>query len=562
MVLLKMMKCVFLILILTILNANAQEKVLKPHQVEKLIKDTYNKVEGACIKLVIRDTLNDRDFGGFSGVIVSQDGLILTAAHSVMPGIRYRVELPNGQKAVATALGRMAFVTADKKLDMAMLKIEEKAKWPFVEMGNSQLLSPGEGCVGISYPGSFFQVMPNVRFGRIIRLDDGYGYIESTCKMEPGDSGGALFDLTGKVIGIRDKINRSENENFDIQINLFRKYWSALQKPIDYKILPDSDKIVPVTTQAILKVRLPEEPLTSCNAALDSAFAVYNSEKDKIPVALATSITGKFNNLGKPVFVSKSSLVSNRPWINYKDKRISLSVCYRDRENDVVVLQSRESLHGLKAIHIDKYLSSDRNNLQIGRLLISPLANKRCKEGIVSTQIIELPQLFSRAQLGALLEERDGKVFVQDIAPSYPAEKYLKIGDQIVSINHLNVSNMEAFVSEIRKMYMSDSVALNIIRDKTPMLVTIIFEEPKSDHVADDYEGKRSKRSDGFKEVFVQDAAIPSVECGGPVYDINGAFVGVNIARHSRTSTVILLPSLIYKVVVESNNKIGNKLRD
>ncbi len=62
--------------------------------------------------------------------------------------------------------------------------------------------------------------------------------------MEPGDSGGPLFDLDGKVVGIRSQIQQSVKENFDIPIASFRLYWDQLQKEEEFKIdripgLPD-----------------------------------------------------------------------------------------------------------------------------------------------------------------------------------------------------------------------------------------------------------------------------------------------------------------------------------
>ncbi|MCJ8209206.1 trypsin-like peptidase domain-containing protein [Mucilaginibacter sp. RS28] len=466
-----------------------------------------------------------------------------------MPGIRYRVEFSDGKKAVATALGRIAFTTTDKKLDLAMLKIQEKAIWPYAELRDSQSLLPGEGCVGISYPGSFFRTEPNVRFGRISRLDDGYGYIESTCKMEPGDSGGALFDLSGKLIGVRDKINVNEDENFDIQINLFRKYWTALQKPIDYKTLPDSDRFESIPLPSRLNSRLPEKLVTFHPSVLDSAYVVYNNDKGLIQTALAAHVTGKFNSRGLHVFISKSSLVGEHPWIVYKGRKVPLSVSLRNRENDFVVMQTAQPLPGLVSIDIDRSCSNNPNQKNIGEFVISPLPEKGYKVGIVSTQILELPVLFSRAQLGALLENKDGKVFVKDIAVSYPAEKYLKIGDQILSFNNNKVDDAGTFEFKMKEFYIGDSVALNILRDGSTLKVIIPFEEQSSDHLAAKYEGKRSKRADGFKEVFVQDAAIRSDECGGPVYDGAGKFLGINIARHSRTSTVILPADVIRKLV-------------
>ena len=46
--------------------------------------------------------------------------------------------------------------------------------------------------------------------------------------MEPGDSGGALFDLDGRVIGIHSKVGRSMTQNFEVPINVYKSYWTEL----------------------------------------------------------------------------------------------------------------------------------------------------------------------------------------------------------------------------------------------------------------------------------------------------------------------------------------------
>ncbi|HKG07075.1 MAG TPA: hypothetical protein VKB19_11480, partial [Pedobacter sp.] len=84
-------------------------------------------------------------------------------------------------------------------------------------------------------------------------------------------------------------------------------------------------------------------------------------------------------------------------------------------------------------------------------------------------------------------------------------------------------------------------------------LMVVIRERPKmSDHPAESFEGGKSVILDGFKAVFAHDAVIRPEECGGPVFDADGRFYGINIARFSRTSTVAMPKAEVYKFIASA----------
>jgi serine protease Do len=71
-------------------------------------------------------------------------------------------------------------------------------------------------------------------------------------------------------------------------------------------------------------------------------------------------------------------------------------------------------------------------------------------------------------------------------------------------------------------------------------------------HVADDLIGGKSRRRDGFSLVVSHDAVLYPEKCGGPVFDIKGNFLGINIARKSRTRCFVI-PKTIVKQFVDSS---------
>lgn len=511
---------------------------------------THAKVVDACIKLVVRDTAENRDFGVFSGVIISPDGLVVTAAHSVTPGHRYRVELPSGEKAVVVALGKIALENAGQQYDLAMLKLEGKSNWPYAVMADNRNMIVGEGCVAISYPGTFFQTKPNLRFGLITRLKTDDGFIASTCKMEPGDSGGGLFDLNGKLIGIRDKIDVNEDANFDIPVNLFKQYRTALLQQVNYQKLPPADPLPAQEPANPIKVSPIENFAKLKKTAQDRVFTLNSIKNGVEQHILTTPVLYDVKEKSTVLWLSKSSMVGENPSIMHAGVKSLFEVIARDTVNDLVLMKAVKEINGISGISLANKKQDNLTNKDLGKFLISPTDSQTCKIGVISTLEIELPLSFSQAKLGALVQEESGKLTVSALAPGFPAEKALKVGDQIIGINGKKVSDGVQYFTEMKKVIIGDRLKLDIIRQETSMTVEIAFPERSTHYYASAYQGGRSFRSDGFKKVFAQDAAVRSDECGGPVYDIDGNFVGINIARHSRTATIILPLGQIRKSIM------------
>lgn len=160
--------------------------------------------------------------GAGSGVVVSEDGLILTAAHvtSSMPG-EIVVIFPDGTRKTGVALG------ADYDRDAAMVQINEPGKYPFVEVGQSKNLKRNQWTVALGHSGGFDPMRkPPVRLGRVLSNRD---FIVSDTAVIGGDSGGPLFDVQGRVIGIHSNIGMTLMENRHVPIEIFHKKWKSLK---------------------------------------------------------------------------------------------------------------------------------------------------------------------------------------------------------------------------------------------------------------------------------------------------------------------------------------------
>lgn len=141
-------------------------------------------------------------FGAGSGFIVSPDGVILTNAHVVRDANEVTVKLQDRREFKAKVLG------SDPKTDVAVLKIEAK-NLPVVPIGNSKSLAVGEWVLAIGSPyGLDSTVTAGVvsAKGRSLPGDDSVPFIQTDVAVNPGNSGGPLFNTRGEVVGINSQI--------------------------------------------------------------------------------------------------------------------------------------------------------------------------------------------------------------------------------------------------------------------------------------------------------------------------------------------------------------------
>src|SRR5690606_25178271 len=243
---------------------------------------TYSDVVGAVLKLYnYQDSTGNRRFTG-SAVVVSPDGLVLTVAHVNVPGRVFLGRFPDGREVKVRGLGEI------NSLDAGMMRIEDEGDYPFVPLGRSANLQHGQPNISLGYAGSLDQNFPALRLGFVVKhqVDSssqvqsqrrsrrrGGDRLQTTSLMEPGDSGGAVFDLSGRLIGLRSSINRSLDANYEIPIDHFLKYWDVLLSGKEYRRAPDSlaRSVEPLDAEPNLFI-----PYSDTTSALLAAFGRLN----------------------------------------------------------------------------------------------------------------------------------------------------------------------------------------------------------------------------------------------------------------------------------------------
>ncbi|MCS0581494.1 Do family serine endopeptidase [Massilia pinisoli] len=140
-------------------------------------------------------------YGAGSGFIVSPDGVILTNAHVVRDADEVTVKLQDRREFRAKVLG------SDPKTDVAVLKIDAK-NLPVVPIGNTRNLQVGEWVLAIGSPyGLESSVTAGVVSAKGRSLpNDPVPFIQTDVAVNPGNSGGPLFNTRGEVVGINSQI--------------------------------------------------------------------------------------------------------------------------------------------------------------------------------------------------------------------------------------------------------------------------------------------------------------------------------------------------------------------
>jgi serine protease Do len=149
------------------------------------------------------DALRRHSRASGSGVIISQDGTILTNNHVVDGAQEVTVTTADKQEYTALVIGR------DDKTDLAVLKIAAPGALPVAPMGSSTDLKVGEWVVAIGNPfGLGHTVTAGIvsAKGRVIGAGPYDDFIQTDAPINPGNSGGPLFNMNGEMVGINTAI--------------------------------------------------------------------------------------------------------------------------------------------------------------------------------------------------------------------------------------------------------------------------------------------------------------------------------------------------------------------
>lgn len=231
-----------------------------------------------------------------------------------------------------------------------------------------------------------------------------------------------------------------------------------------------------------------------------------------------------------------------------------------DDDEDVALVRVHAS--GLKPVQ----WASD--NVSIGQWAITPgIAETPHAVGIISA----LPRKIRprRAFIGVQFDSSSSIPRIETLLTGYGAERAgLKPGDVILAVNGDTVTNREQIIDCISDLRAGATVTLRVQRGNKEFQarVKLMKPDPKvfpRDRFPEESEaalgGETSRRAQGFDQAIEHDTVLKPWLCGGPLVNVDGKAIGLNIARASRVTTYALSAKLVQQILNDLLHKPSTK---
>jgi len=196
------------------------------HSVVHVKNVSYTSVSNPIMEFFYgyKGAQQQEQIGAGSGVIISEDGYIVTNNHVVKDASEIEITLNNKKSYKAKLVG------TDTKMDIALLKIDAKEKLTYSTFADSDLVKVGEWVLAVGNPYNLTStVTAGIVSAKARNLDTSgiQSFIQTDAAVNPGNSGGALVNTRGELIGINTMISSQTGSyvgySFAIPSNITRK---------------------------------------------------------------------------------------------------------------------------------------------------------------------------------------------------------------------------------------------------------------------------------------------------------------------------------------------------
>ncbi len=358
-----------------------------------------------------------------SGVIITADGYIVTNNHVIENSEKVSVTLNDKREFIAKVVG------TDHSTDIALLKIDTEGL-PFITFGNSDALKIGEWVLAVGNP---FDISSTVTAGIISAkgrsipiIDDNYrieSFIQTDASVNRGNSGGALVNLRGEMIGINTAILSPTGGNVGISF--------AIPSSIVQKVVKDLIEFGTVQ-RAIMGVQIQDiDAELAKKENLDQLTGVYVTEVNENSAAKEAGIEAgdiimQINDITIKSPSELQELVGRyRPGdkikvtVKRKDKMKQFDVTLRNLQGDTSVVKAGtyETILGAKVVELtdqEKAKLGIKNGVKITELQEGKLRDEGVKPGFVITQVNN-QAVYSVKELEKIFNSLKGGVYIEGV---------------------------------------------------------------------------------------------------------------------------------------------------
>lgn len=379
-----------------------------------------------------------------SGFIISPDGYIVTNNHVVKGAKKITIALETGAKYQAKIIGR------DSKTDLALLKIQSEKPLPFIQLGDSNGIEPGEWVIAVGDPyglgGTVTAGIVSAR-GRDIGDTPYDSFIQVDAPINRGNSGGPLFSQDGKVIGVNTAIlspsGGSIGIGFAIPSNTVKNVVTQLEKTghVTRGYLGVMGQMITPSMVKMLKLPPSEHGIPPKGVLI--ASVANNSPAEKAQLKVGDVI------------------------LSLNDKKVENP---RDLANQVAAITPNTMID----LNILRNGTRKVVKVQVGNLN-EDTKSKKIPAPAPGSLGVSLSLLTPEIRQQAGIDEKIKGVIVTSIKNDSPADHAgLQNGDVIVSVNNQDVDKPEMANRLISSSLKTDkTVLLRILRDGQSIFIAV-----------------------------------------------------------------------------------------
>jgi serine protease Do len=569
--------------------ASAAQELNAPSNQSKAQQDNFidlNRLQQQVIAIAPKLQPPIVSVFGSSGVLISEDGLILSQWHVSHRRNAYLGDIeerkPDEEIDVITFDGKRMkarLLGADQFLDLSLLQMIEPGPYPHVPIQPSIKPQLGDWVLKLGHPGNYREGRPPVvRLGRVLLIGGVRGV--SDCLILGGDSGGPYFDLSGNLVGIihgsevgplqdRGDTRRIWQGAFGFtpvgaiaeRIAAMKSGTITKHDQIAYRELlrPDYTNAKTLPTEQWAQGRATLANWDTIAARLKSAVVVI--EDDGRQVALGTVIESGGWVVTKASQITQQPTVRNGAGEQFQAKVVGIHPAF-----DVALLK----VEGLQSA---PPAWANAPKVPLGTFVVAPSsAGRPIAAGIVSVARRDVPgpyptELESARKTAPTALPPEvigspvaGRGYWIEYVEGNAKEAGLEPGDLLVSIADHPIRRHVDLKTSVAEFTAGEVVSVKVQRGVRGLELNITLPELAVGTKGTDSFSFTSGRRHRFPVVFECDVPLTRDECGGPLAGIDGNVLGIAIERDVYGSRAIPIDVLRGLITDLKNGKPGNTI--